>query len=109
LLRETILNISFQLILDRISKGVHDKVSRGSDLTQALFNFAYKYKCVWTKRGFDTPLMNRYIFFSSPILEHFFSSGMYKISKINFKYKIQEKSMAAFLSFSAQCMCSHRL
>jgi len=56
----------FQLILDRISKGIHDKVSRGSDLKQALFNFAYKYKRVWTKRGFDTPLMNRcvYILFS---------------------------------------------
>jgi hypothetical protein len=59
---EVIVNVLFQLILDRISKGVHDKVSRGSDLTQALFNFAYKYKCIWTKRGFDTPLMNRYVF-----------------------------------------------
>lgn len=60
-LRPTCLT-AVPLILDRISKGVHDKVSRGSDFTQALFNFAYKYKCVWTKRGFDTPFMNRVIF-----------------------------------------------
>jgi len=50
------------LILDRISKGVHDKVSKGSELTQALFSSAYKYKRGWMKRGFDTPLMNRLIF-----------------------------------------------
>jgi hypothetical protein len=62
---EAVFTIPFQLILDRISKGVNDKVSKGSALTQALFNFAYKYKCGWTKRGFDTPLMNRYIFFFS--------------------------------------------
>jgi hypothetical protein len=67
---EFIVNILFQLILDRISKGVHDKVSRGSDFTQALFNFAYKYKCVWTKIGFDTPLMNRYVLFFH--IEHMF-------------------------------------
>lgn len=79
LLMEAILTIPFQLILDRISKGVHDKVSRGSDLTQALFNFAYKYKCAWTKRGFDTPLMNRYILY--PILEIFFFPGMCNLSK----------------------------
>ncbi|XP_069684270.1 fatty acid CoA ligase Acsl3-like isoform X2 [Periplaneta americana] len=50
------------LILDRIYKGVYDKVSKGSDFTQALFYFAYKYKKVWMKRGFDTPLMNKLIF-----------------------------------------------
>ncbi|PSN39553.1 Long-chain-fatty-acid--CoA ligase 3 [Blattella germanica] len=50
------------LILDRISKGIHDKVSKGSEFTQALFNFAYGYKKTWSKRGFDTPLMNRLIF-----------------------------------------------
>ncbi|XP_069684265.1 fatty acid CoA ligase Acsl3-like isoform X1 [Periplaneta americana] len=60
-LRPTCLT-AVPLILDRISKGVHDKVSKGSDFTQALFYFAYKYKKVWMKRGFDTPLMNKLIF-----------------------------------------------
>ncbi|KAJ9575377.1 hypothetical protein L9F63_025673 [Diploptera punctata] len=60
-LRPTCLT-AVPLILDRISKGIHDKVSKGSDFTQALFNFAYRYKKTWMKRGFDTPLMNRLIF-----------------------------------------------
>jgi long-subunit acyl-CoA synthetase (AMP-forming) len=81
LLIEAILTIPFQLILDRIAKGVHDKVSKGSELTRALFNFAYKYKCAWTKKGFDTPLMNRYILLLSPVLESFFFPGMCKLSE----------------------------
>ncbi|XP_069684271.1 fatty acid CoA ligase Acsl3-like isoform X3 [Periplaneta americana] len=60
-LRPTCLT-AVPLILDRIYKGVYDKVSKGSDFTQALFYFAYKYKKVWMKRGFDTPLMNKLIF-----------------------------------------------
>lgn len=29
---------------------------------QAIFNFAYEYKLKWTKRGYETPLFNKYIF-----------------------------------------------
>uniref|UniRef100_A0ABD2X123 long-chain-fatty-acid--CoA ligase n=1 Tax=Trichogramma kaykai TaxID=54128 RepID=A0ABD2X123_9HYME len=50
------------LILDRISKGINEKVKRAGPFTQAIFNFAYEYKLKWTKRGYDTPIFNRTIF-----------------------------------------------
>jgi len=105
LLMEAIFTIPFQLILDRISKGIHDKVSKGSDLTQALFNFAYKYKCGWMKRGFDTPLMNRYIFFLSPVWDFFSSLKCVNYQNIKCKYKIQEKSMSVFFLYQHNYKC----
>jgi len=51
--------LCYQLILDRIFKGINEKVSKGSWLKQALFDFAYQYKLKWNKRGFETPLLNR--------------------------------------------------
>lgn len=53
---------SVPLILDRISKGINDKVSKGSPFKKALFTFAYEYRRTWMKRGFDTPLINKLIF-----------------------------------------------
>lgn len=50
------------LILDRISKGINDKVNKGSALQKAIFQFAYNYKSKWTKRGYKTPLLDRLIF-----------------------------------------------
>ncbi|XP_043274109.1 long-chain-fatty-acid--CoA ligase 4 isoform X2 [Venturia canescens] len=50
------------LILDRISKGINEKVKKSGAFRQAIFNFAYEYKLKWTKRGYETPLFNRYIF-----------------------------------------------
>ncbi|XP_065349419.1 fatty acid CoA ligase Acsl3 [Cloeon dipterum] len=50
------------LILDRIFKGINEKVSKGSWLKRALFDFAYQYKLKWNKRGFSTPLLNRVVF-----------------------------------------------
>jgi len=48
-----------QLILDRIFKGINEKVTKGSWLKRALFDFAYQYKLKWSKRGFETPLLNK--------------------------------------------------
>lgn len=50
------------LILDRISKGINEKVRRSGLFRQAIFNFAYEYKLKWTKRGYETPLFDKYIF-----------------------------------------------
>ncbi|XP_039279984.1 long-chain-fatty-acid--CoA ligase 4 isoform X2 [Nilaparvata lugens] len=50
------------LILDRIYKGVYDKVSKGSPFQKALFEFAFNYKKKWLKRGFSTPFVDRVIF-----------------------------------------------
>ncbi|XP_047361763.1 long-chain-fatty-acid--CoA ligase 4 isoform X1 [Vespa velutina] len=50
------------LILDRISKGINEKVKKSGPFKLAIFNFAYHYKLKWTKRGYDTPLFDKYIF-----------------------------------------------
>lgn len=50
------------LILDRISKGINDKINSGSALQKVIFKFAYGYKCKWDRRGFTTPLLDRIIF-----------------------------------------------
>ncbi|XP_020289226.1 long-chain-fatty-acid--CoA ligase 4 isoform X2 [Pseudomyrmex gracilis] len=50
------------LILDRISKGINEKVKKSGPFRQAIFNFAYQYKLKWMKRGYETPLFDKYIF-----------------------------------------------
>nr|XP_033321297.1 long-chain-fatty-acid--CoA ligase 4 isoform X2 [Megalopta genalis]XP_033321298.1 long-chain-fatty-acid--CoA ligase 4 isoform X2 [Megalopta genalis] len=50
------------LILDRISKGINEKVKKSGPFRQAIFNFAYEYKLKWAKRGYDTPFFDKYIF-----------------------------------------------
>lgn len=53
---------SVPLILDRISKGINEKVKKSGPLSRTLFRFAYEYKLKWYKRGYDTPFCNKYIF-----------------------------------------------
>ncbi|XP_032685154.1 long-chain-fatty-acid--CoA ligase 3 isoform X2 [Odontomachus brunneus] len=60
-LRPTCLT-AVPLILDRISKGINEKVKKSGPFRQAIFNFAYEYKLKWTKRGYETPLFDKYIF-----------------------------------------------
>ncbi|OXU20883.1 hypothetical protein TSAR_015234 [Trichomalopsis sarcophagae] len=50
------------LILDRISKGIAEKVKKSGPFRQAIFNFAYQYKLKWTRRGYDTPIFDKFIF-----------------------------------------------
>jgi len=50
------------LILDRISKGINDKVNSGSTIQKVIFKFAYNYKCFWDRRGYQTPLLDLLIF-----------------------------------------------
>ncbi|XP_050670351.1 long-chain-fatty-acid--CoA ligase 4 isoform X2 [Leptidea sinapis] len=50
------------LIMDRISKGITDKVSRSGEFASAFFKWAYSYKQGWMKRGYDTPLLNIVVF-----------------------------------------------
>ncbi|KAJ8894920.1 hypothetical protein PR048_000227 [Dryococelus australis] len=53
---------SVPLILDRITKGVNDRISKSSGLQRELFRFAFEYKRAWTRQGFKTPLINRLVF-----------------------------------------------
>lgn len=50
------------LILDRISKGINDKVNNGSALAKVIFRFAYNYKTKWSRRGYTTPVLDHLIF-----------------------------------------------
>ncbi|KAI8123759.1 Long-chain-fatty-acid--CoA ligase 4 [Lucilia cuprina] len=50
------------LILDRISKGINDKVNSGSAFKKALFQFLYQYKVKWFQRGYETPLIDKMVF-----------------------------------------------
>jgi long-chain acyl-CoA synthetase len=50
------------LILDRICKGITDKINKGSPLQKAIFKYCYDYKCRWHRRGFKTPVMDFIIF-----------------------------------------------
>ncbi|XP_038211707.1 long-chain-fatty-acid--CoA ligase 4 [Zerene cesonia] len=50
------------LIMDRISKGITDKVSRSGEFAGAFFKWAYAYKQGWMKRGYDTPILNTIVF-----------------------------------------------
>lgn len=50
------------LVLDRLSKGINEKVKKSGPFRQAIFHFAYQYKLKWTKRGYETPLFDKYIF-----------------------------------------------
>jgi long-chain acyl-CoA synthetase len=47
------------LILDRIYKGVNEKLSKASPFKRAIFDFAFNYKRTWMRRGFTTPLIDR--------------------------------------------------
>lgn len=50
------------LILDRICKGITDKINKGSPLQKAIFRYCYDYKCRWHRRGFKTPILDFIIF-----------------------------------------------
>ena len=61
ILRPTALT-TVPLILDRISKGVQERVSKGGILAKSVFSFAYNYKKRWMKCGYDTPILNKILF-----------------------------------------------
>jgi long-chain acyl-CoA synthetase len=50
------------LILDRIYKGVLEKVKAGGPTKSAVFKFFYDYKLKWYYRGFTCPITNSLIF-----------------------------------------------
>lgn len=53
---------SVPLILDRIRKEVVNKMQNSSRLMKGIFEFSLDYKTYWTRKGFTTPLVNRFVF-----------------------------------------------
>ncbi|EDO29879.1 predicted protein [Nematostella vectensis] len=60
-LRPTLM-AAVPVIMDRIRQNVMEKVKDGPRLLQLFFTFAYNYKLQQIKRGYDAPLLNRFIF-----------------------------------------------
>ncbi|XP_074599465.1 long-chain-fatty-acid--CoA ligase 4-like [Brevipalpus obovatus] len=60
LIRPTIMP-SVPLILERVKKSVEDRLRRKPAMS-LIFRFCLQYKLFWYKMGFDTPLIDRYIF-----------------------------------------------
>ncbi|KAL1425908.1 hypothetical protein MTO96_018744 [Rhipicephalus appendiculatus] len=50
------------LVVDRICKSISDAVASKGLLLKALFEYAVDYKNFWLDRGFDTPLLNFFVF-----------------------------------------------
>jgi long-chain acyl-CoA synthetase len=50
LLRPTLM-AAVPLVLDRIRKGIYDKINRRGLIARKLFDFAIDYKTYWTERG----------------------------------------------------------
>ncbi|ESP04960.1 hypothetical protein LOTGIDRAFT_205986 [Lottia gigantea] len=56
------LMASVPVILDRVYKGVWDKVNSGGAFSEAFFKFAYDYKKKQLENGYDTPILNKLLF-----------------------------------------------
>merc|ERR1711899_169957 len=50
------------LVIDRIYKGIQEKVSKRGPFMKRLLEFCYRYKSYYKKRGMDTPILNALIF-----------------------------------------------
>ena len=50
------------LVLDRIFKGIQEKVNKKGDFFKALFDFSHKYKQGWIRRGYKTPILDFLVF-----------------------------------------------
>ncbi|KAG5667921.1 hypothetical protein PVAND_015886 [Polypedilum vanderplanki] len=53
---------SVPLILDRVRKGIFDKISKESPIKKALFEYCLKYKTRWVRRGYRTPIVDGVVF-----------------------------------------------
>jgi len=61
ILRPTLM-CAVPLVLDRIFKGIQEKVNKKGDFFKALFDFSHKYKKSWVQRGYYTPLLDFLVF-----------------------------------------------
>lgn len=61
MLRPTCMS-AVPLILDRVTKGINEKVNNAGPIQQILFKFAFGYKQKWSERGYKTPLVDFLVF-----------------------------------------------
>ncbi|XP_056004487.1 long-chain-fatty-acid--CoA ligase 4-like isoform X3 [Ostrea edulis] len=60
-LRPTLM-AAVPMIMDRLYKGVWEKVNMGGSFSKALFEWAYDYKKKQIEKGRNTPILDKYIF-----------------------------------------------
>jgi len=58
-LKPTVI-VSVPLMLDRVHKGIQSKIESGPSIKKAIFDFAVQYKLEWYKKGYTTPILDRY-------------------------------------------------
>ena len=60
-LRPTLM-CAVPLVIDRIYKGIQEKVAKKGPFFKSLLDFCYRYKSYYRKRGMNTPILDRLIF-----------------------------------------------
>ena len=60
-LRPTLM-CAVPLVIDRIYKGIQEKISKKGPFFRSLLDFCYRYKSYYRKRGMNTPILDRLIF-----------------------------------------------
>lgn len=87
------------LILDRVRKGIMDKVNAGTPVQIAIFNHCVNYKRRWASRGWRTPICDAIVFKKVALamggkLRAMISGGAPlsagKKKSLNFKFKKKE-------------------
>ena len=50
------------VILDKIYKGINANIQKSGPFSAKLIDFCVRYRGDWVRRGYDTPIMNKFIF-----------------------------------------------
>ena len=61
ILRPTVM-AAVPVVLDKIYKGIHSKLSASGEFKSKLVEFCIGYRAAWVRRGYDTPILNKLIF-----------------------------------------------
>ncbi len=61
LLKPTIMT-AVPVILDKIYKGIKSQVAKSGAFKSHFVDFCLRYRATWVRRGYDTPIMNRFVF-----------------------------------------------
>lgn len=96
------------MILDRISKGINDKVNSQAPLQKAIFKFAYDYKRIWTQRGYETPILDKYVLYFHQDKKYKFNCE-FKLNSMNFdcpflRYRLIFKKIAKLMGGRVRVM-----
>ena len=78
-------------------KLVLDKVAGASPIAQTVFKFAYDYKLAYIRKGYDTPILNRYVFYSylcqyEHEISHYLFVSVYNFILYNVEFMLVKNS-----------------